>query len=335
MTVSPMDVAKWTFWVPLRSAINPHRPNQIHAMASGWRLQWMAAGNGRERMKDEYRKWFGERITARGYTALVQDAYRVAFRTHLEELLIGKLCTETIDKWIQFHGMEHLEQALSANRGVIWVYPHAGPVMLMIAGLAQRGVAYTQYAARGQAPEELAQAHPELLAHNPLRKAIRQAREASENRLSIDYLTHDAPVRSLHRSLQENRVVGIAFDGRIGHGWFPMPFLNRTALLSTGPWKLACSTGAMVVPVFCHSPNNGPATVEVGRPISPGRSWRTLADEVVRRQEDWLTRHPEEYGIWLLHTRDRAGIDDHPLFIDNATDDRYTRWMGDEGTQLR
>ena len=114
MTVSPKDLAKWTFWVPLRSAIDPHRPNQLHAMSHGWRLQWMAAGNGRKRMADEYRKWFGKRIAARGYSALVRDAYRVAFRTHLEELLVGKLCTETIDHWVQFEGVEHLEQALSA-----------------------------------------------------------------------------------------------------------------------------------------------------------------------------------------------------------------------------
>ena len=97
--------------------------------------------------------------------------------------------------------------------------------------------------------------------------------------------------------------------------------------MSTGPWKLACSTGATVLPVFCHTPQDGMATIEVGSPVAPGASWRDLAERVLTIQERWLIRHPEEYGIWLLHTRDRAGIDDHPMFIDNAPDERFLRWM--------
>ena len=148
----------------------------------------------------------------------------MAFRTHLEELLLGKLNPGNIDQWVRFQGIEHVEQALMANKGVIWLYPHAGPVMLMIAGLAHRGIPYTQYAARGQALEALAKEHPDLLAHNPWREAVRRTRENDEDRLPVEYLTLDAPVRTLHRHLAQNRVVGIAFDGRIGNGWFPTPF---------------------------------------------------------------------------------------------------------------
>jgi len=281
-------------------------------------------------MESEFRKCFGTSLTDKGYTALVRDSYRSAWRTHLEELLLGKLSPDTIDQWIQLNGLEHLETALGHGRGVIWVYPHAGPVMLMIAGLAHKGYRYSQYAARGMAPPEIAQEHPELLASTPLREAVRRVRESNENNLPVEYLTLDTPVRTLHRHLNDNRIVGLAFDGRIGSGWWPGPFLNRTALLSAGPWKLACSTGATVLPVFCHSPQKGPAQVEIGTPVEPGKDWKELAQAVLPVHEQWLRMHPEEYGIWLLHTLERAGIDDHPMFIDNAHDDRYTRWMPDE-----
>ena len=329
------DLAKWAFWVPLRAAVHPTRPGQIRSMNAGWRLQWAAAGPHRKQMESEFRKCFGSRLTTQGYSALVRDSYRAAWRTHLEELLIGKLGPETTPQWVQLNGRSHLDEALARGRGVIWVYPHAGPVMLMVAALAHNGYPYSQYAARGLAPPEIAQAHPELLASNPLREAVRKAREHNENQLPVEYLTLDTPVRTLHRHLADNRIVGLAFDGRIGSGWWPAPFLNRTALLSSGPWKLACSTGATVLPVFCHSPQTGPAQVEIGAPIEPGKNWKDLAQTVLPVHEKWLRMHPEEYGIWLLHTMQRAGIDDHPMFIDNAPDDRYTRWMPDEQASLR
>jgi lauroyl/myristoyl acyltransferase len=326
----PGDLARWTFWVGLRGVIHPSLPGLINALGTGWRLRWASAQEDRTLMEDEYRRWLGDTLTDQGFQTLVRHAYRSAWRVHLEELLLSRLGPNNIDDWAQIRGEDRLRDALSDEQGVILVYPHAGPVMLMIAALAHKGFPYVQYAARGLAPADMAREHPDLLAHSRLRAAVRTAREAHENCLDVEYLTLDAPVRTLHRRLADNHIVGIAFDGRIGSGWAPMPFLNRTALLSPGPWKLACSTGATVLPVFCHTPDGEPATIEVGRPVKPGEDWRSVATEALDQQEEWLRRHPEEYGLWLLHTRQRAGIDDHPLFIDTAIDTRYRCWMPDE-----
>ena len=330
--VRPADLARWAFWVPFRSLVDPRTPAVLHAMRGGWRLQYSAAGEDRELMADEYRRWFGDTMTERGIARTVQDAYRKSWRVHLEELTLSKLTPDTVDQWVELRGADRLDTALEEGRGVILVYPHAGPVMLMIAALAHKGYRYVQYAARGLAPPEIAANNPDLLAHNPLREAVRTAREAHENSLNVEYLTEDAPVRTLHRRLADNQIVGLAFDGRIGSSWAPMPFLNRTALLSPGPWKLACSTGAVVLPVFGHTPDDGPACIEIGEPIPAQDDWTSTAAAALSQQERWLRQHPEEYGLWLLHTRLRSGIDDHPLFTDTApaNDQRYRRWMPDE-----
>jgi hypothetical protein len=70
------------------------------------------------------------------------------------------------------------------------------------------------------------------------------------------------------------------------------------------------------------------AVCALGRPIYPeGRDARALMDHALRTAfEPWLREHPEEYGIWLLHCRLRAGVDDHPLFVDYAPDDRWRRY---------
>jgi lauroyl/myristoyl acyltransferase len=329
---TPADLARWGFWGPLRSALSADRPAGVQALRSGWRLQWAGAGQGRALMADEYRRCFGKLYSEAGYQHLVRSAYRQAWRTHMEELLLSKLGPDNIDDWLQLEGQEHLDAALQRGKGVVWLYPHAGPVMLMIAGLAHRGYRYTQYAARGLPPAEMAERHPELLATNRWRAAVRKSREANEDAVPARYISLDTSVRELLRRLQDNEIVGLAYDGRIGRGWWQTEYLGRQALLSPGPYKLAIAAGATVLPVFCHSPQSGPGVCQIGAPLSPGKDWPELAQQVLQRQESWIRHHPEEYGIWLLHARIRRAIDDHPLFLDYAEGQQWKRWVSDNPT---
>lgn len=323
----PSDLARWVFWVPLRNRASSQSPQQVARLNALWPTHWAASRANHPLMEDEYRRWFGRTLTDAGYRTLVRHAYRQSWRVHIEELVVGGLNTTTIDDWVCIEGIQNLEEALGHGNGVILVYPHAGPIMLMIAALAFRGFPYVQYSARGLAPEPIAHAHPEWLPRNRWATAVREAREAHENALPVEYLTEDAPVRELHRCLADNKIVGIAFDGRIGSDWFATPFLNRTALLSRGPWTLATGTGATVLPVFCTARVGHKATVHIGPPTPAQSDWKMLAHATIPTFEAWLRKHPEEYGVWLLHTRQRSGVDDHPLFVDTAVDNRFKRWL--------
>lgn len=324
--ITPADVARWAFWGPLRNALDPARPRRVRALHAGWRLQHLAARGGRALMRDELRRCFGDQYDDAALDAVIRDAYRAAWRVHLEELLLGKVGPDTIEQYIVFEGVHHLDAARERGKGVVWTYPHAGAVMLMLAWLAHRGYPYVQYAARGLPPPEIAAANPQLMATNRLRQAVREIREANEDKVPCTFLTMDHPTRELYRRLAANELVGIAFDGRAAAKFFTHPLLGREAVLSTGPYRLAVSTKAAVVPAFCHTPADGPAVCVVGEPIVPGRDWREVAEEVLRVQEAWLRRWPSEYGIWLLHCRRRAMLDDHPLFGDTADDEAWMRW---------
>ena len=324
--ISPADIARWAFWVPLRDALDPAHPGRARALYPAWRLQHRLARSGRALMAEEYRRWLGE-LPPGELDALIAKAYRSAFRVHLDELLLGRLSPDTLDQWVRFEGLHHLDAALSLGKGVVWTYPHAGAIMLMLAGLALKGYPTVQYAARGLAPEEVAKDHPELLASNRLREAVRRVREENEDRLPVTFLTLQHSARELYRRLAANEVVFVAYDGRIGARWAPLDYLGRTALLSPGPSKLAGATGAPIVPAFCRTPAKGPCVVEIGTPITPTRDWKATAAEVLAVEEAWLRRWPEEYGIWLLHVRQRNHIDDHPMFVDHAADGRWRKWV--------
>ncbi len=314
----PGDVARWAFWVPFRDLLDPDRPELLRALYPLWRVQYAAAGRQREAMADEYRRCFDE-----DPEPLVREAYRIAFRNHLEELLLGKLTPENWSRYLVFDGREHLDAALDRGKGAIILFPHAGNFMLMIAAVSLCGYPYTQYAARGMAPPEVAQAHPDVFARNRWREEARLAREANEDRLPARFITMKTPLRHLYRCLARNEIVGLAFDGRIGSRFVPFPFLGRQALLNPGAYRLAASTGAAIVPTLCSAPADGPNVCTFGEPIH-GDDWRDLMERYVHGAvEPWIRAHKGEYGFWLAHCRLRNDVDDHPLFTDHAPDDRW------------
>ncbi|MDG1481930.1 MAG: lysophospholipid acyltransferase family protein [Myxococcota bacterium] len=319
----PRDLAKWLFWVKLRDALDPDRPEQVARFFPLWRAQHQFAGKQKALMADEYRRWLGDSVDVE---PLIREAYRVAFRVHFEELMLGKLNAQTVQKYMVFEGRENLDAALARGKGVVLLNPHAGNIMMMIAALSLGGYKYNQYAARGMAPPEVAAANPEVFGINRWRQEVRDVREANEDNLPANFLTLNQSARELYRRLKANEIVGIAFDGRIGKKFVKVPYINRQALLNSGPYRLAASTGAAIVPALCSSPDGAPNVLTLGEPIigdDPDVLIRRFLSEAV---EPWLNKNPHIYGIWLTHCRERSAVDDHPFFVDYAPDDRWKKY---------
>ncbi len=315
------DVARWAFWVPFRGALSPQKPEHIAALSRLWPVQRSLARRQAEAMKKELQACFGSASRQD-----VSDAYRMALRCHMEELLLGKLDRESWKKHMRFEGREHLDAALERGRGALILFPHAGNFMMMIASVSLAGYPYTQYAARGMPPEEMAKDNPELLGHSWFLRSARQSREDNEDKLPANFISLDTPVRHLYRCLERNEVVGIAFDGRIGKRFVPVNYFGRTALINPGPYRLAQSTQAAIVPTFCSVPKSGPNVCHFAPPILPDEtsSPSSLMEAYLHGAvEPWIRAHRSEYALWLAHCRLRAGVDDHPFFIDTAPDDRY------------
>lgn len=311
------DLARYAFYVELRQLLDPAAPDRfrrLHRLEAAVPALWRS---GRAGMEDE--------LLRCGLEPQVDRALRVQFRVAVTELALGRFTRETLRPFVRVDGLHHLDAALARGKGVVWVYPHAGAVMLMLAWLVHNGYPYTQYAARGLAPKGVAEAHPELLGHNRWRQAVRDARERDEDATGATFLSLSQPARELYRTLARNELVGIAFDGRIGSKWQPYTFLGRQALLNPGAWRLAASTGAALVPCYNTVPDEGPAVCTLGAPIDPRAP--DADRQVLAFVEEHIRRSPAEYGGWLAHCRVRNAIDDHPLFTDHAVDERWRKWV--------
>lgn len=321
-TVRPGDVARWLFWVQARKLLPVSQPQVVRSLLPLWRLQYLSAKPNHALLAEEYQRCFGK-----SDTNTLKAAYRVAFRAHYEELLLGKLTPDNWSKYMRFEGRAHLDAALSRKKGGIILFPHAGNFMMMIAAISLAGYPYTQYAARGLAPADVAEAHPELFGHNWFRAETRRVREEMEDRLPAEFMTMETPLRKLFRKLEANELVGISFDGRIGSKFVKVPYLGREALLNPGPYRMALSTGAAIVPAIIECPESGEDICHFGEAIYPdGHSPTSLMATYIAAMEKLIQAYPEQYGIWLLHCRLRAGVDDHPFFVDYAPDDRWRKY---------
>jgi KDO2-lipid IV(A) lauroyltransferase len=327
LLASPRDLARWAFWVPFRDALDPGRPERLRRLWPLWRLAHGVGGAQRRRIEAELAAVLGCGSRDPRVRALVRETYRVSFRAHLEELLLGKLTAATVDSFLEVRGREHLEAARARGRGAIVLSAHAGSFMLPIAWFSLHGYPYTQFAARGLPPGELAAAHPEALHRNRWQAEAIRVRESHEDLLPASFLTVDAPTRELYRRLGRNELVALAFDGRMGHRWVRAPLLGRQALLNPGAYRLAEGTGAAILPTLCHTPPDGRSVCQIGAPLVPdGRTWEELMTAFLAEHADpWLRAHLAGYGTWLAHCRLRAPVDDHPLFVDYAVDDRWRR----------
>lgn len=313
----------------LREVVDPEEPGLIRALSSiAARAQLLATPGKRRLMKDELRRSFtGRPWTDRGLEKVARSAYDLQVQCLVEELVLGRLTGETIGRFMRFDGRERLDAALDRGKGVVLVFPHAGNVMLLIALLSLSGYAFTQVAARGFPPPERqlsADVRPSWL-----NRRAREARERDEDRLPARFHGMDAPPRQLYRDLADNRIVGIAFDGRGGSRFSPVPYLGRTALLSTGPWRLAATTGATVLPAFCVRDRDRTHRLHLCDPIVPDATTstasaaQTLVEQAIAAIEPLLQRHPDHYARWLAHCRQHAAMDDHPLFADTAPESRW------------
>lgn len=108
---SPGDLARWLFWVQLPKVLPVEHPSLVHTALPLWRLQYLASKN-RGLLADEYR-----RSGLPHDDATLRATYRVAFRAHYEELLLGELTRENLPHYLEWEGREHVDEALARKKG--------------------------------------------------------------------------------------------------------------------------------------------------------------------------------------------------------------------------
>ena len=206
---------------------------------------------------------------------------------------LGELVTEV-------HGLQRLEEAMGRGRGLIAITGHIGCWELMPAYFVSRGYPTTVVARR--------------MRSSRLDDKLNEIRAS----LGVKTLDRDSSPRSMLKVLRSGEALGVLIDQHTRVSGAYVPFFNRPAYTPIGVAKLACLTGAPILPMAIFANRMGTYEVHILDPIDAPAEGRRR-DEVIHeltaqcsRAIEQLIRIDPKQWVWFHHRwREPEGSDVH------------------------
>jgi len=212
------------------------------------------------------------------------------FRNHAKAyadlMLLPSMRVETMSARLKVIGLEHLEEARAAGKGVLVVSCHMGSYEL-VSAIWSATLAPVSLFAEELEPRALFEWYRETRA-----------------RLGISVLTLDyGGIRKVLDALREQEMVITAIDRDITGTGYLMPFFGKLAPIPLGPAAIALRLGTPLLPVCCYRLQDDTYQVEAGPPVYAKSTGNPRADQVratqelLRRLEGFIQRHPQQWHV--------------------------------------
>lgn len=231
---------------------------------------------------------FPGRWTASESRRVIRACYRQLGAGFAELLRLPVIDQAYIERHVTLEGREHVEAAIASGRPVIFLTGHFGNWELCSIYAALIGYPITALA---RAQDKFPRLYRLLVSY----------RESKGCRI----VHKGGAMKRLIASLEGGQLVGIVGDQASRQG-IPLPFFGRQALFATGPFQLAVSKRAVILPVFIHRTHGTRHRLVIEPPISlpSGETSRAVASGVAQFAEV-LARHiHQDPSQWLwMHKR--------------------------------
>jgi lauroyl/myristoyl acyltransferase len=183
--------------------------------------------------------------------AATKDAFRSYARYWYDTFRIRVMPREEFRSRVRFVGLEHIERALEAGRGVVLALPHLGNWDAAGSWVAGSGIGVTAVA--------------EVLRPERLFRLFLEHREALGMR--IVPLDDDRGVGDeLVRLMGENEVIALVADRDLRGRGVEVEMFGETRRMPAGPALLSVFTGSPLLPAACYDLEDG-WLVDVGEPL--------------------------------------------------------------------
>jgi KDO2-lipid IV(A) lauroyltransferase len=282
------DVYRGIVWGPWRWALERSPPGwEFRANRAAGTLAGSLPSGTRQRVVKNLRRAFPHRDD-------LDDVARRAFGAHFcnqyASFSFSRVTPATVDRYLRFTGLEHLDAARAAGEGVVLMHPHMGPAQLPLCALG----------AMGHPVHQIGGGEPEGEKSRVGRWAT-DLRHELEGRLPAKLHDGNAYLRGLVRALRAGEIVFTACDGtgggkEIGRRVERTVLGQRMRIPVGGPW-LAWQGRARLHPL--HTVRDGARHhAIIGPRIPVDGDLDGAADATAGFLEAVLTAHPEEWLFW-------------------------------------
>jgi len=217
---------------------------------------------------------------------LTKDVFINLVQSAVEFLCLPKIKRIGLDKFVDFQGKENIDHAASLGRGVILFGIHTGSWELAsVIGSITKGPYHVVANDQSKIP--------------PLDKMLNEYRAIA----GAHVIRAGRATKEIIRAMQDNELITLVLDqgGKTG---LTVPFLGKTASMSTGVMRLALKYGCAVCPVWIERRGDGMHTLKV----FPALALRVTGDfekdiyvnvvKAANHFERLLREHPAEY-LWF------------------------------------
>ncbi len=229
---------------------------------------------------------FGDTMAPGQRRRVAAGVFRNIGQTGLEWLKLPSLSVPHIQALVTVEGLEHLQQAAAAGRGVLACSAHFGNWEFIAIYLRSLGFDGALLARKLRYPE-----YQDFFIDMRAKKGVP---------------THErGSLREVAHLLRQNKIVGLMPDQDTDglEGDF-VEFFGSPAYTPVGPAALSLITGAAMVPCFMVRENGRfrlvikPA-LELAEPVADRRAAiRQLTQQLSRATEDMIRLHPEQW-VWM------------------------------------
>jgi KDO2-lipid IV(A) lauroyltransferase len=209
------------------------------------KIGFLAAGKIRNIAKNSLELAFEDSLTKAEKDKIAKDSFRYMVEGGFE-LLYCIEHPEYINQIVDIKGKDHLDEALSHNRGVIAVTAHFGNFPIMQFRLAQAG--YNVNSIIRHMRDKMADEY-----------FLRKRNKVGVKTIYTE--PRSTCVLQSARSLKGNEVLFILLDQNFGTGGVFVDFFGKKAATATGPIILAQRTKAVIMPMFIVHNNQGRHTL--------------------------------------------------------------------------
>ena len=182
------------------------------------------------------------------------------FRNHsmnmIEMFASSRWDGDEIKGRIDFPQRHILDEALAAGKGVIIATAHLGNWELP--GLLLGSLGYPLSVVAGQQMNSL------------LTDSVKRAKEEK----GIAVIGPGQSYRKLYRILHDGGIIALLLDGDVFEGGVPVDFFGRKISLPRGAARLAMSTGAPVLGVYCRRLDDERSRMNMETLLAPGEAAR-------------------------------------------------------------